>query len=103
MTQARAPATAGSSSVTRSRWTGPTTIPRARPATSAQLVNAAKPSHFPAFENGGIGGVTSSQGAQKIDGWLSRFPGNYVGLAYGTNDANGCGDTTAFYSRITRR
>ena len=68
----------------------------------SELVNAAKPSHFPAFENGGIGGVTSSQGAQKIDSWLSRFPGKYVGLAYGTNDANGCGDTAAFQSNYAK-
>ena len=33
-----------------------------------------------------------------MPGWLTKFPGKYVALNYGTNDANGCGDTTAFYN-----
>src|SRR5207244_13177247 len=33
-----------------------------------------------------------------VPGWLNIFPGTYVGLAYGTNDANGCMDPDAFYN-----
>ena len=63
-----------------------------------QLVNAARPAYSPAFEDGGIGGLVSADGASHIGTWLSSFPGHYVGLAYGTNDANGCVSETAFYT-----
>ena len=56
----------------------------------SQLVNAVRPAYFPAYEDGGIGGLVSGDGASHINSWLSTFPGRYVGLAYGTNDANGC-------------
>ncbi|MBQ8927733.1 MAG: lysophospholipase [Oscillospiraceae bacterium] len=45
--------------------------------------------YFPIQENGGIGGITSTQGKENIDRWLSTFPGKYVSIAYGTNDAWG--------------
>ena len=64
----------------------------------SQLIAAARPATFPAYEDGGIGGLISADGAQGIGTWLSTFPGRYVGLSYGTNDANGCADTTAFYN-----
>jgi lysophospholipase L1-like esterase len=56
--------------------------------TWAQRINAAKPSYFPAYEDGGIGGTTTSDGARSISNWLALFPGHYVGLSYGTNDAH---------------
>ena len=55
--------------------------------TWAQLVNASRPSSFPAYEDGGIGGTLSADGVSRIDAWLSVFPGRYVALAYGSNDA----------------
>ncbi|MGD8399324.1 MAG: cellulose binding domain-containing protein [Bacillota bacterium] len=55
----------------------------------AQLVNKAKPNYFPVAECGGIGGIFSIQGAQYIEQWLSVFPGKYVGISFGTNDAWG--------------
>jgi lysophospholipase L1-like esterase len=64
----------------------------------SQLVNAARPAHFPAFENGGIGYLVSGDGASHINGWLSTFPGQYVGLSYGTNDANYCLSPQTFYN-----
>jgi lysophospholipase L1-like esterase len=64
----------------------------------SQLINAARPSSFPAYEDGGIGGLLSTDGAKNINTWLSTFPGKYVGLSYGTNDANGCASTTTFYN-----
>lgn len=55
--------------------------------TFAQLVNGQKPLSFPAFQDGGIGGLLSADGAAHISTWLSQFAGKYVSLAYGTNDA----------------
>ena len=65
--------------------------------TWAQMINAARPSYFPAYESGGIGGTLASDGASRIDTWLSIFPGSYVGLSYGSNDAGSNIDPTAFY------
>ena len=64
----------------------------------SQLINSARPAYFPAAEDGGIGGLLSADGASHMNAWLSIFPGRYAGLAYGTNDANGCMSPTAFYN-----
>jgi len=64
----------------------------------SQLVNASAAAYYPSYEDAGIGGLTSADGAHNINTWLALFPGRYVALSYGTNDANGCGDTTAFYN-----
>jgi len=55
----------------------------------AQLINASKSSYYPAAECGGTGAILSSHGVSKIDTWLGVFPGKYVGIAFGTNDAWG--------------
>ncbi len=55
----------------------------------AEYVNRIDSNYFPAQENGGIGGIRSTDGAANIDRWLEAFPGEYVSLAYGTNDAWG--------------
>jgi len=61
----------------------------------AQLVNAQDPAYYPVQEDGGVSYLTSSAGAKYVPGWLALFPGHYVGLSYGTNDAlRGC-DATA--------
>lgn len=57
--------------------------------TFGQMINTAKTGYYPIGECGGIGGIFSWQGAQYINNWLSVFPGKYVGIAYGTNDAWG--------------
>jgi lysophospholipase L1-like esterase len=64
----------------------------------AQLINAAKPAYFPSYEDGGIAGLLSADGAANIARWLQTFPGRYVGLAYGTNDANGNVAPATFYA-----
>ncbi len=64
----------------------------------AQLINDKVPADFPVQEAGGIGYLQSSTGAQYINTWLSLFPGKYVALDYGTNDANGCVSPASFYS-----
>ncbi len=55
----------------------------------AEYVNQIDSNYFPAQENGGIGGITSTDGVNNIDRWLETFPGEYVSIAYGTNDAWG--------------
>ena len=64
----------------------------------AQLVNARMLNHFPVQEAGGIGFLTSADGAKYINRWLQLFPDKYVGLSYGTNDANGCTNADQFYN-----
>ncbi len=55
----------------------------------ATYINRLDSNYFPIQENGGIGGITSTDGLNHIDRWLSVFPGKYVSIAYGTNDAWG--------------
>ncbi len=64
----------------------------------AQLINDKVPNNYPIQEAGGTGYVQSNTGAQYINTWLSLFPGKYVALDYGTNDANGCVSPASFYS-----
>ena len=70
--------------------------------TWAQLVNAARASFYPAFEDGGIGGTLSADGVARIAAWLAVFPGRYVALAYGSNDAGYSVSPDTFYSNYTR-
>jgi lysophospholipase L1-like esterase len=65
--------------------------------TWAQVINAANHGYFPAYENGGIGGSESSDGADRINAWLSTFPGRYVGLSYGGNDAGWSRTPSSYY------
>jgi lysophospholipase L1-like esterase len=61
--------------------------------TFAEEVNARAPAYFPLYQDGGIGGLRSSDGAASIQTWLASFPGKWVTLNYGTNDASaGAGD-----------
>jgi len=55
----------------------------------ATYINQLNDRYFPIQENGGIGGITSTDGRNHIDRWLSVYPGKYVSIAYGTNDAWG--------------
>jgi lysophospholipase L1-like esterase len=66
--------------------------------TYSQLISVRVPTHSPAQESGGISGLRSGDGARLIDTWLAAFPGRYVGLSYGTNDAKGGVSPEAFYS-----
>ncbi len=58
--------------------------------------------YFPIQENGGIGGITSSDGKNNIDRWLETFPGKFVSIAYGTNDAWGDQTGTQTYYNNTK-
>ena len=55
----------------------------------ADFLHELDPRFYPAQENGGIGGVLSTHGKANIDRWLKQFPGQYVSIAYGTNDCWG--------------
>lgn len=67
----------------------------------ATYVNQIDSRYFPIQENGGIGGIRSSEGAANIDRWLEAFPGKYVSIAYGTNDAWGNPSNTDQYYNNT--
>lgn len=67
----------------------------------AELVNQIDSKYFPIQENGGIGGIRSSEGAENIDRWLEAFSGKYVSIAYGTNDAWGNPSNTEKYYKNT--
>jgi lysophospholipase L1-like esterase len=62
----------------------------------SQLIAAARPRLYPSYEDGGIGSLLSADGARNVKTWLRTFPGRYVGLSYGTNDANACVPTGTF-------
>ena len=69
--------------------------------TFAHLVNAKKPAYFPVEESGGTSYLTSAEGANDLKDWLQLFPGKYVALSYGTNDANGCVNPQTFSTNYT--
>ncbi len=76
-------------SITQDGMSHDTRTPTSGPPVGSfsQLVNASKPAFYPVFQNGGIGGLTSVEGASHVPNWLTLFPGRYVALNYGTNDA----------------
>ena len=64
----------------------------------ASYINELDSIYFPVQENGGIGGLTSTDGRDNIDRWLSTCQAAYVSIAYGTNDAWGnWGDSQKYY------
>jgi len=75
-------------------------------ASYAQLVNAAVPATFPLEENGGIASQTTRSALTFIPAQLRLFDGHFVGLSYGTNDANGgCGNSAClntFYNNYAQ-
>lgn len=56
-------------------------------------INAKRSNNFPIIENGGMGGFKAQDVANNnyLASWLPLFTGKYVGLIYGTNDANAGG------------
>jgi lysophospholipase L1-like esterase len=61
-------------------------IPRGD-ATFSQIIHGRYPACFPVQQDSGIGGWSTPDGVAAIPGWLAIFPGRYVGISYGTNDA----------------
>lgn len=56
--------------------------------TFAQLIQGYNARFFPAFDSWGIGGFTSNDAYTNWSAWMATFPGHFVTLNYGTNDAN---------------
>ncbi len=68
----------------------------------ASYVNQIDDRFFPAQENGGIGGITSKDGREHIDEWLSGSPVHFVSIAYGTNDCWGNPNNVESYYSNTK-
>lgn len=68
--------------------------------TFSQMIAQARPGRFPVQENGSIGGINSEDGVKHIDTWLSIFPGKYVYLGLGANDAAECVPPAIFYRNM---
>ena len=68
----------------------------------ATFVNQLDSGYFPVQENGGIGGISSREGKENIDKWLSISPAKYVSIAYGTNDAWGNPNNAQSYYENTK-
>lgn len=68
--------------------------------TFSQQINAFNSTYFPIYESGGLGGFTAADGVTNINTWLPLFPGKFVTLNYGTNDANGLISGTTFYNNM---
>lgn len=67
-------------------------------AAFSSLINTKASGRYPIQEAGGIGYLTSADGVKYLNTWLALFPGKYVGLSYGTNDALGCVNPDTFYN-----
>lgn len=66
-------------------------------------INAKVSSNYPLMEDGGMGGFKASDmvSGNYLATWLPLFSGKYVGLNYGTNDANAGGSpVTNFQSNM---
>lgn len=73
--------------------------------TLAASINASRAGIFPVMEDGGSGGLTSTDGANNISTWLGITSAHYIGVLFGTNDANNAsvGDpnfATTFYNNM---
>ncbi len=66
----------------------------------SQLITQADPAYTPLYEAGAIGGITSTDGVNNLAKWLAMFPGKYVILDFGGNDANQCVGPSLYYSNM---
>ncbi len=72
--------------------------------TFPKQINSAKPAYFPAAQDGGVGGLTMALAASQdlLPKWLAAYPGRYVALCLGTNDANnGSFNADLYYQQLT--
>jgi hypothetical protein len=68
------------------------------------VINNSISTNFPLMENGGMGGFKASDMVANnyLATWLPLFSGKYVGLNFGTNDANAGGSpVSSFLSNMT--
>ncbi|GAC1574252.1 MAG: hypothetical protein NVS3B9_5820 [Candidatus Doudnabacteria bacterium] len=66
--------------------------------TYSTQIKSQLPSYYPAQTDGGIVGASTSDGVNNISAWLAAFPGRYVDVSYGTNDATGNVAPATFYN-----
>ena len=68
----------------------------------ASHVHALDANLTPLQQNGGIGGISSTEGREHIDAWLAATAAHYVSIAYGTNDSWGNMNSTELYYDNTK-
>ena len=68
----------------------------------AAHVHALDSRFTPLQQNGGIGGISSTDGKENIDKWLSATAAHYVSIAYGTNDSWGNMNSADLYYENTK-
>ena len=56
----------------------------------------------PMQQNGGIGGISTKEGKEHIDTWLTATAAHYVSIAYGTNDSWGNMNSPELYYANTK-
>lgn len=66
--------------------------------TFAQHIHNARPAYFPAQIDAGIVCASTADALAHLDDWLAAFPGRYVDLSWGTNDATQGMSPEEFYS-----
>ena len=64
----------------------------------SQSINLAQPAYFPVQEDSSISGYDTNDGVTFIKTLLPIFPGKYVAIALGANDADECMNPTTFYN-----
>ena len=67
-------------------------------AVMPQQIANAFPAFYPVWECGGIAGWTATDAQPVFSTWLALFPGKYVTLNWGTNDANNAGSYLTTFS-----
>ncbi len=73
-----------------------------------ELIHAADASRWPVMENGGdpydtsAAAVTHLLGSTGTNGYLASFPGTYVGLSYGMNDAASSTGQDAYHANMSK-
>lgn len=87
--------TAGATDYAEVYWHSPNNF------TFASAINSVLPNYFPAQTDAGIIGSGTDDALLRIDSWLASFPGRYVDISYGTNDAQGSFTATQYYTNYS--
>lgn len=69
-------------------------------ASIANLINNQASTYFPVTVDGGMGGYTSTQALPYFQTWINLYPGKFVTINFGTNDANACMAQSTFYNNM---
>lgn len=60
----------------------------------ASLISQSLPGYWPVIEDGGVGSTSSDWGVINVPNFIQVFPGKFVGISFGTNDARAPYPTT---------